>query len=795
MTDIRLAARRLAAAPGFFVTAVLTLALGMGVNALLFSAVNGLLLRPLPIADVDSLVWLFAESAATPGVRETVDDKEGEALARSVQAFEATAAIGDSALVRELEREHQRWRGIWATTSLAKVLRVTPVVGAVPQQLPPDDAPRAMMLGYARWQRDYGGDASIVGRELQFADNKRFVVAGVLPQGLEFPFARPPHKGNGAGFVAGEQDFWILAPDPAGGHPGGVMIARLAGDRDRASVTAELNALPIQRADASPPAQRSLVVLGVREQILGSLSRALPLLQGFALLVLAIACANLASLMTAREAARRSDVMVRLALGASPADLIRLRAADAFVIAGLGSLVGLVFAWAGRYGLRLMAPEQTALLDRVSIDGWVLAALGAAAALATFAFGVVPGLWRRSAQGIPTYASRLTRHDVQRPLRALVVCQVALSMTLAASAVTLGQSLTRLLDVDAGYETEGVVAADTILYIPNSEGLPILQGLRRKLLALPGVDAVGFVHSTPLTSQWIIRDTLEIMDGPARGETPPMEGSFVAYDFFDVMRIPVLAGRVFSEADLGRRDFPIVINDIAARRYFPGRNPIGERVRMTGRLREIVGVVGATRDLALDAPAEAQWYQPILFGTSQLLVRATGVPNLPEILRRELMSADPRFIVQRVQRLDDIVAGTVVERRLASRLVGVFAALALLLAGVGLYGVMSFGVAQRRREFGIRAAIGANPARIVRLLMGQGLGTTAVGIGFGAALSWFALRLLQPMLFDAPGFTAMPVVAAALLLVIVAIIATLSPALRAARTNPTVALTDHRFLG
>src|SRR5688572_9241726 len=225
-------------------------------------------------------------------------------------------------------------------------------------------------------------------------------------------------------------------------------------------------------------------------------------------------------------------------------------------------------------------------------------------------------------------------------------------MTLVASAVTLGQSLTRLLDVDAGYQTEGVVAADTILYIPNREALEVLQGLRRKLLAMPGVDAVGFVHSTPLTSQWIIRDTLEIMDGPARGETPPMEGSFVAYDFFDVMRIPVLAGRAFSEGDLGRPDFPIVINDIAARRYFPGRNPIGERVRMTGRLREIVGVVGATRDLALDAPAEAQWYQPILFGTSQLLVRATGVPNLPELLRRELMIADPRFIVQRVQRLD-----------------------------------------------------------------------------------------------------------------------------------------------
>jgi putative ABC transport system permease protein len=793
VTDIRLAARRLAATPGFFVTAVLTLALGMGANALLFSAVNGLLLRPMPVTDVDSLVWLFAESPDTPDIRETVSGDEGEAIARSAQAFEATAAIGDTALVRELDREHQRWRGLWATASLADVLRVTPAIGAVPRELPPDDAPRAMMLGYSRWQRDFGGDRSIVGRELRFADNKRFVVAGVLPEGLEFPFARPPHKGHGAGFRAGEQDYWILAPDAAGSHPGGVMIARLARGRDRSSAQSELNRLPITRAGSSsrPDDQRSLVVLGVRDQILGSLARALPLLQGFALLVLAIACANLASLMTAREAARRGDVMVRVALGASSADLLRLRAADAFVISALGALCGLGFAGMGRYGLVLMAPEQAALLGRIRIDAGVLAALGVAAMLATFAFGVLPGLWRRSTEtAMSPGAARFTRHDVQRPLRILVVCQVALSMTLAASAVTLGQSLNRLLNVDAGYETAGVLAADTIVYIPNREAVPLLQQLRRRLLAIAGVEAVGFVHSTPLTGQWIVRDPFEVMEGPTRGQTPPVEGSFVAYDFFDVMRIPVIAGRTFSEADLGRRDFPVIINDIAARRFFPGRNPVGERIHMTNQLREIIGVVGATRDLALDAPAEAQWYQPGLSGTSQLVVRAGGVPNMPEELRREILNTDPRFIVQRIQYLDDIVAGTVIERRLAARLVGVFAAIALVLAGVGLYGVLSFGVAQRRKEFGIRAAIGANPAHIVRLLMGQGFRTTAVGIGLGAVLSGFALRLLQPLLFDSQGVSAVPVAAAALLLIIVAIAAIIGPALRAARTNPTVALTD-----
>jgi putative ABC transport system permease protein len=791
MNDVRFAARRLAATPGFFATAVLTLALGMGANALLFSAVNGLLLKPMPITDVDSLVWIFAESTTAPGVRETVDDKEGDAIARSMSAFEATAGIGDSGLVRERGREHQRWRGIWATTGLAKVLQVTPVAGSIPAQLPPEGAPRAMMLSHSRWQREFGADASIIGRELQFADNKRFVVAGVLPPGLEFPFARIPHKGNGAGFVPGEQDYWILAPESPGSHPGGVMIARMTRGRDRSTVAAELATLRIDRTETVPAeGRRSLFLVGVREQILGSLSRALPLLQGFALLVLAIACANLASLMTAREATRRNDVLVRLALGARPSDLLRLRAAEAFVISILGAAGGLLLVWLGRAGLLLMAPGQTALWERIRLDGGVLGVVGAVAMLATFAFGVVPALWRRSITAVPAYQSRITTHDVQRPLRVLVAAQIALSMTLAAGAVTLGISLTRLLNVDAGYDTKDVVVADTILYISNSEAMSTMQQLRARLRSTPGVEGVGFVHSTPLTGQWIVRDSFEVMDGPAKGPTPPLPGSFVAYDFFEVMRIPLLAGRTFSESDLSRRDFPIMINDIAARQYFPGRNPIGERVQMTGRLREIIGVVGATRDLALDTPAEPQWYQPGMNGTSQILVRVAGTDGAAELVRGQILSADPRFIVQRIVPLDDIVAGTVVERRLASRLVAVFAALALALAGVGLYGAMSFGVAQRRREFGIRSAIGANPGRIVRHILGQGLGTTIAGVAAGAVMSWIVLRLLQPLLYDSPGPSLIPIGVAALVLVLVSLIATLGPAFRAAAISPTVALSE-----
>jgi putative ABC transport system permease protein len=786
VTDIRLALRRLTATPGFFSIAVLTLALGMGVNTLLYSAVRGLLLKPLPMTDVDSLVWLFAESSRTPGVRETVSGAEGEALARSTTSLAVTAAIGDSALVREMEREHQRWRGIWATPGLIDVLKVTPALGAVPRELPPDDAPRAMLLGYSRWQRDYGGDTSIIGRELQFADNKRFVVAGVLPSRLEFPFARVPHKGNGAGFQAGEQDYWILAPDRIGSHPGGVMIGRLAPGRKEADVVAEVGSLTIERAVGDEP--RSIVVVNARQQAVGSLGSALPLLQGFSLLVLAIACANLASLMTAREASRRTDVLVRMALGARASDLVRLRAAEAFVIVTCGAVLGLGIAWAGRYGLVLLSTGPTALLDRMTIDAGVLAALGIVVAVATMAFGVLPAMWRHQSASIPTSAGRMTRHDVQGPLRALVAAQVALSMMLVVSAVTLGHSLSRLLGVDAGYNPEDVVAADTILYTRDAE--TILPALRQRLRALPGIEAVGFVHSTPLTGQWIVRDPFEVMNGPAKGETPPIEGSFVAYDFFEALQIRLISGRVFAETDLNRRDFPIIINDIAARRYFPGRNAVGQYVRMTGALREIVGVVAATRDLALDSEPEAQWYQPALFGTSQLLVRGAGVSRLTDVLRREILLSDPRFIIQRITPLDQIVAGTVAERRLAARLVSLFAGLALLLAGLGLYGVMSFGVAQRRREFGIRSALGASARQILTAQVGRGLATTGAGMAAGALLSWFAIRLLKPLVFDAPDSAWGPLGIASLVLLAVGLLASWGPARKAAHTSPSITLTD-----
>ena len=775
----------------FFGAAVLTLALGMGVNALLFSATSGLLWKPLPFVEGHQLVWLMTETAAKPGVHDTTTSAEGEAIARSASPLAATAAIGDNALVRELAQSHQRWRGIWATTGLFQVLKIAPAVGAVPAVLPPDGAPRAMFLGHERWQRDFAADPAVVGRELVFADNKRFVVVGVLPPALEFPFARSPHPGHGAGFQPGVQDYWVLAPESPGGHPGGVMIGRLGAGQDAASAQAMLSAVSARLAGEQPSshAGRALIAIPMREQILGPLGLAVPLLQGFALLVLVIACANLASLLIARGATRAGELTVRVALGARASDLIRLRAAEALIISACGAGAGLAIAWLGRQWLAALAPRHEALINRIAVDAGVLLALGGTAVLVTFASGVLPAFWRRPSSTLSLHASRVTRAGVQKPLRALVACQIALSVTLAASAVLLGRSLERLLDTDAGYQTKGVFAVDAVLYIPNREATPILRDLATRLRALPGVEAVGFVHSAPLTGKWIVRDSFEVVHGPAQGRTAEMPGSFVSHDYFQALQIPVLAGRMFTEGDLARRDYPIIINDIAARMYFPGRTPIGERVRIAGALREIVGVVGATRDLSLDTPAEPQWYLPGLSGTSQIVVRASaGLDTMPAMLRRELAASDPRFIVERLDALDDIVAGTVMERRLAARLAAVFAMLAMVVAGLGLYGALSFGVAQRRREFAVRTAVGATRPAITRLLVGEGLRVGAMGAGAGMLAAAAVARVLRPFMYDATGSDIWAVPFAAALLLGVSLLASIGPARRGAATSVITAL-------
>jgi hypothetical protein len=328
-----------------------------------------------------------------------------------------------------------------------------------------------------------------------------------------------------------------------------------------------------------------------------------------------------------------------------------------------------------------------------------------------------------------------------------------------------------------------VIAADVLLFIKDSR--PVVVEMVRRLRALPGVEAVGLIHSTPLTGKWVIRDSIGLLRGGEPEPTPPMLGNFVAFDYFKAMGIPILAGRDFTEQDYLAPNPPaVVVNDVAARAHFPD-GAIGARVHMSGRTREIVGVVKGTRDQRLDLPAEPQFYQPMFFDGAQVVIRTSAAPSTAvEAVRAELAATDPRLIITRVARLDRIVGESIVERRITAWLVAAFAGLALTLTLVGLYGVMQVAVSTSEREIGVRAALGQPRGRIVGGVLASGTAMAIIGIAVAFALAWPFAGAVRPLLFETPAFDPRIAAAVAVLVVCLSVLTCVRPAWRAATVDP-----------
>ena len=794
--DARHASRALRRAPGFTATAILLLALGVGGHALALGAVRGLLIRPLPHLDADRLVWVQSEHRATSTATETITSIEANALARRPDLFDAVAVIGPSARVHLDGGRRQQWVGLWVSPSLTRVLDVVAVHGRSFDHRDMGGGPDSpMMLGYERWRQDFGGDPSIVGRVLPFGDRKAHTVIGVLPPGLEFPVGRPPAPGNGSGFAVGLQDFWILGQDRPDEYPGGLLIAR-----PREGVTPAKAAAPLALLSSALAREhqdlggRTLALISVRDHALGSMRQALPLLEAFAILVLLVATANLGSLMLARRTTARAEVLLRTALGARTSDIVRLRVSECAWLAFGGVMTALGLAWLGRQAVRFVAAGHMPMIDRLTIDPVTVAtSIGITVVIAAacmFGPDLLTGSTRRGLLEAPSRTQTIDRR-LGRILDSFVVAQVALTLVLLAGAALVFQSLTRLLAVDTGYARQQVVVADVLLFEPPSIVVPVFSSLYDRLRGLPGVEAVGLIQSTPLTGKWTFREPFLVEgrapDSRVRVDIP---GSFVAFDYFEAMSIPVIDGRTFTRSEFTASKLPtIVINDVAAERFFPGERAVGRRVHMFGEPREIVGVVKGTRDVRLDVVPEPQWYQPIFFGDSQVLVRTSGSPaTAVDTLRRELMAADPRLIVKRVEPLDAIVKASIVERRLATATLSAFAGLALVLAIVGLYGVMHFRTLQRRREFAVRTVLGATRGALVRGVVGHGLLLGACGLIIGGLIAVPASKGLQGLLFEIPPGDPATIVAVSLLLLGATLAACARPAWKASSIEPTIVL-------
>ena len=825
--DLRYAVRSLRTNAGFTLAAVLTLGLGIGAAAAVFTVVDGVLLRPLPYADPSRLtmVWLYTSTAQGGGEIPLSSGLYVEA--RDVAKEFSTMAAFRSwpfVLSGESNVEPEQIAGAAVEPGLFGTLGVRPVLGRTftPEEAEPG-GPRVALISYSLWQRRFGGARDIVGRMVTLS-RERFSIIGVMPRGFGFP--------RGAELPAGLQfgartDVWAPLTFTAEDRRNyGTMnlsaIARLAPGVTSTAAQAELDAFATRRFKelGIPTGRLAYTIVNLEDQAARTVRRGLLVLLGAVGFVLLIACTNVANLLIARTGAREREFAVRAALGAGRLRIVRQLVTENIVLALGGAVVGVAIAvWGSRVMLSLV-PGSLPRADDVAVDARVIAFAWAVGVVAGIVFGIASALHiarQRVAATLQSGGTRLTGNARQRFGRRLIVAaEVALSVVLLVGAGLLAGSFARLQRVTPGFDPNGVLTGNIVLPVgarfdPARDGpgwYRFFDQLTARLDALPGVVAAGGVSSLPLSGA--VESGNFSIDGrprPAAGESPNAEYSVVSGDYFAAMGIRLLSGRTFDSRDRSETPGVVIVNRELARRHFPGTSPIGQHLR-TGfdfsngaSPREIIGVVEDVKQTSLDGETNPAAYVPVAqmpYPFMSIVARAKcgngrtqcdPAAILPA-MRRELARLDPTLALADVRPLSSVFADSIARQRFSMAVLGVFAALALLLALVGLYGVIALSVGQRRREIGVRMALGAQPRDVLSLVLGEGLRVTLLGVAIGLAGAFALTRVLRSLLFDVSTTDPRFFAGAAILVAIVSLVATYVPARRALGVDATSALRD-----
>ena len=808
--------RSLLRTPAFTIVAVLSLALGIGANTAIFSVARALLLKPLPYANADRLAILWNTS---PGIGITEDwfsTAQYFDIRQSTTAFESLAiAIGGNENLTG-QGEPARVGVIRVSSNLLPMLGTPALVGRLFE--PADDAPGregTAVLGHGTWVRRFGGDPGVVGRAVTL-NGKPYTVVGVLPAGFSLPREVLPTLG-------GAEDAEVLLPLPLGPEDATVrrgedynLLARLAPGVSAADAQSQMNALTGRLRTEYPdfyPANGGLTfaVIPLHDYVVGDVRQALLVLVGGVAIVLLVAGVNVANLLLTRALGRQRELAVRAAIGASRWRLAKLLLGESVLLSVMGGALGLVLARWSLDGIRLLGAGSVPRLHEISIDWSVLAFTAAVSIASGIVFGLVP-VWRVNHVAVHDALKDAARGSGsgagwsrgQHLRRALVVAEVALSVMLVIGAGLLVRSFRHLQQVPPGFNPDNVLTLELTMtgqkYAEPTAVLDTYREIWARVGALPGVTAVGGVSALPL-SQMMAWGPITVEGRiPQPGEAfINVDQRIVSVDYFTTMEIPLVRGRLFGEQDIRSAPRAIVIDQRMADQLWPGRDPIGQRVRRGGfdasstvPWMTVVGVVGRIKQDALDADSRMAMYLPHLqFPTRALnvVVRSSQPPEaMAEPVRQQIRALDPDLPVYRVKSMEARVAASLAERRFSMLLLGLFALLALGLAMLGVYGVMAYFVAQGARELGIRMALGASPRAILGLVVGQGAGVAALGLVLGLAGAVALGRFMETLLFgvgtrDPITFVAMPLV-----LAVVALVACYVPARRATRINPTVAL-------
>jgi putative ABC transport system permease protein len=802
MQDIRYAFRMLRKAPGFTAVAVLTLALGIGANTAIFSVVNAVLLRPLPYPDPDRLVRLYETNESHGWLHFSVSPPTYMDWQAQTKSFEGMSSLRNGTFNYTGGAEPERLLGARVNASFFDLLGVKPMTG---RTFLTDDDPvgnaQVTVLSYGLWQRLFGGDPNIVGRSI-ILDGRPYNVIGVMPRGFQYP-------GRSEIWVPSEFIASTLAPTARGAHYINV-VARLKPGVTLAQAQEEMSAIAARIAQQFPDknAGWSARVMAMRDTVIGDIRLTLLVLLGAVAFVLLIACANVANLLLARAAARAKEIAVRTSLGASRGRVARQLLTESVVLSLMGSTLGLIIAVWGIRALRNLPAGTLPRSDTVSLDLSVLAFTILLAFLAGLISGLVPALHTTRAALAETLketgrsaAGSRVRHRVRS---ALMVTEVTLAIVLLAGAGLLLRSFDRLQRVDPGMRPDhlltAVVNLSSTKYATNAQVAQFFTQLTEKLNTLPGVEAAGLATSNPLRgSGFTFAFATKELISLAPSQQPSAPYYVVSPDYFRAAGIPLLQGRYFTAADAAGAPRVAIISQTLSRRFYKDKNPIGQPLFIGAGAptkepiwREVVGVVGDVKDDGLDSEGTAANYEPYTqnpFSGMTVFLRTKGDPmQYVAALRSQVYAVDKDQPVATIQTGEFWLQDSISDSHLRTLLLGIFAGVALVLAAVGLYGVMSYAVTQRTQEIGVRMALGAQRVDVYRLIVGQGMLLVVAGVvlGIGGALG--LTRLLKTFLFGVKPTDPATFVGVSVVLIVVAALACFVPARRASRVDPLVAL-------
>jgi putative ABC transport system permease protein len=812
--DLRYGVRMLHTSPGFSIVAILTLALGIGANVAIFSVVNGVLLRPLPFPRAEQIVLIY-ECLPGFGINSPFNAPDFRAFSERQRAFESLATYSNQRYELSGSGEPERIEAARTSAALFPLLGIEPILGRMFASDEDQPGHSVLVLSYGLWQRRYGADPNILGRTI-LLDRQPYTVIGIMPRGFQFPIRGERWNGAPAelwvplSFTSPELQAWGMEYNHTllGRLKRGVTLAQA--QRDAARVIAEVEELyPAQVVAYFRGLHLDAKVLPYGREIVGSVRTSLLVLLVAAGLVLLIACANVANLVLARACGRQKEMAIRAALGAARSRLLQQMLLESLLLGIIAGTVGLFIGHTGTRLLISLSPAEIPRMQGIGMDGPVLIFTLGLSLLTVVFFGLRPAIEASRTnpnQALKETGRGTTQGRARRSVQSiLIVSQTALAVILLTGAGLLLRSFAKLLETDPGFHPQRALAMSIPVplsaYSHAHDIRDFYQELLRRTAALPGVTSVGASTDLPLRA----REHDGVVQVEGRELSSPIETahSWILGDYFAAMGITLKRGRMFTPEDKLGAPEVVIISETAARAYLPGEDPIGRRLLFGGTWHTIIGVASDVKDTAIEKPADPHNYTPYLamsdgaladptfdgLRTLHLAVRARSDPSsvLSEV-RREIASLDPQLAVADAKTMDAEIQESLAPQRFNLFLIGLFAILAVFLATVGVYGVLSQSVAQRTHEFGVRIVLGARAQDVVRITLREGMKLAFLGAAIGSLGAVSLTRLMASLLYGVSAHDPITFIGVVITMCGVAFLACYIPARRAMRVDPIVAL-------